>query len=424
MRFSLRGPAALALAALLLPAVPGAGAATCGSAAAAKAGRWYVASPPLPAHSAAYQAIRGDVRHLRTVAVDPADPRVVLVTDGERLTRSDDGGCTWHEVWQLPATPAADLPSRDTGEITSIDVAHVGGRSRVIAGVMAVGYGLATAGGTYLVRSDDGRTGWTSTGGAVALAGRYDRDRGTWPPTAHTGAGGTVYAAIPSPAGTVEYLRSTDGGRTWTVRDLGTDPATPTSLTGFAVSPYDANDLWEWGGRTSSAGDTLPGVRHSTDGGTTWASVDPWPMFNAVAKPVWSMLDVAWPRPGRPARLLVLGTSGSTIGKNPPSASWSADGRTFQQLVPGTRLELERAAVTHTPSGDAIVVAPGGQALRVRCALHAPAARDWLPLPPTPAPPKDSWALLGPDLAKASSTVPPVVAVPTWQRLALLTVVR
>lgn len=421
------------VAALLATALPAggvvgvapAGAAACGRVAAAKAGRWFVSSPPLAAHSTANQALRGDARRLVAVGVDPADPAVVVVSDGERLLRSDDGGCGWQVVWQLPSLPAPDLPSRDVAEITSVDVAHVAGRSRVTVAVVAVASWMTPSyAGTYLVTSQDGRNGWASTGGPLTLTGVFDPLRGYWAPRVRSGANGTLYAAVPSPAGTVEYVRSDDSGRTWSLRGTP-DATTPTSMTSFFVSPWDADELWEAGGATSRGGDPLTRLRHSTDGGVTWTPIAPWTVFGS-ATPSWTTLDVAWPRAGRPARLFVVGTYYASGTAQPaPTASWSGDGgRTFHIAFPGTRSDLEHATLAHTTTGDAIVVTPEGATFRVPCATDVPDSRQWRTLPTAPLPPKDSWIAVGPDVARASATSPPVVAVPLWRQIELLTVVR
>lgn len=409
---------------LLVPftAVPGVAAPPCGRAAAASAGRWFVTTPPSEPHSDVHQDVHGDVRGLHAVAVDPADPRVVLATDGDALDRTDDGGCSWRRVWRLPDSPAADLPSRDVGEITAIHVAHAGGASRVTLAVTAVGWGLTVQGGTYLVTSADGRTGWSSSG---LQAGRYDDARGFWPPLLHDGARGTLYAAIPSPLGLVSYLRTTDGGRTWTTQTALTSlPDNPTSAAGFAVSPYDPDDVWEWGGWTTKTGDPRTGLRHSTDGAATWTWVDPWPSFAREEPPTWTAADVAWPRPGRPARVLVLGQRAHVVAP-PPVGSWSGDsGRTFQAIVPGTRNVALHAALTHTPAGDAVLVVENGAAYRIGCATRAPTYLDWRPLPTAPVAPDEVWARFGTDLLRSSATAPPVVVVPTSRQIELLTVVR
>jgi hypothetical protein len=420
----LRGSVALALLALSLPALPAGARVTCGRAAAVRAGRWYVSAPPLPAHSSTHQTMHGDVRHLRATAVDPADPRVVVVTDGERVQRSDDGGCSWRQVWALPAGPGADGPDRDVSEVTSVDVAHVAGRSRVLLAVMGNGWGASYGARSYLVRSDDGRTGWGLVGDAATLTGPYDVQQGSWPPVVHS-AGEVAYAAVSGPLGSVSYVRSADGGRTWAVRSDPADLGAPTRMTGFAVNPWKPDELWEWGGTRSKAGDTLPGLRRSDDGGRTWRAIDPWAAFGDW-HPNWSTADLAWPRAGAPARLLVLGGARSASGTEPAVAVWSGDGgATFHQILPATRLPLVHAAVTHLASGDAVVVAEDGESFAVRCAARPPSSADWRALPRTPKPPAGSWTVLGPDLARAGGPPPGgVVAVPTTSNLQLLTVVR
>jgi hypothetical protein len=422
----LRGSVALAILALSASALPASARTTCGRPAAVRSGRWFVSEFRLAAHSPAHQTVHGDVRRLRATALDPVDPRVAVVTDGERVLRSDDGGCSWHQVWALPDGPpgsAADGPDRDISEITSVDVAHVAGRSRVLLAVMGNGWGSTYGARSYLVRSDDGRTGWTLVGDAATLTGPYDHQQGSWPPVVHS-VGEAAYAAVSGPLGTVSYVRSNDGGRTWAARSDATDLGAPTGMTGFAVSPWSPDELWEWGGTRSKAGDTLPGLRHSADGGRTWRAIAPWAAFGTWDVS-WSTADVAWPRRGAPARLLVLGGTSTASGATPPLGVWSGDGgATFRQVIPGTRQPLVHAAVTHLASGDAVVVTENGESFAVRCALTPPSGADWRPLPRAPKPPAASWSVLGPDLARVGGTAPGVVGVPTTAYLQLLSVAR
>jgi hypothetical protein len=425
-----RRAATTLLLALATGLAPGpARAAACGRPAAAKAGRWYVAAPPLPAHSAAYQQLHGDLRRLRAVAVAPGDPRVVLATDGERVQRSDDGGCSWRQVFAVP-DPAADAasdpaaagatPSRDLDEITSIDV---GPRGRTLLAVEPTGYGPRAGGRTYLYLSPDGRTGWTSVGDATLLASVDDPFAGASSPMVRSGAGGVAYVAFVS-RGTVAYLRSGDG-RTWTRQTAAAAPGDPVAIGGFAVSPWNADELWEWGGTQSQARDTLTGLRHSTDGAKTWTAVNPWPFFGANP-PTWHSADVAWPRRGAPARLLVLGaTRDPTTPEGPPALAWSGDGgRTFVQAVPPDRTSVVDAAVVHTATGDAVLVAASGVTYVVPYRGRLPRATDWRTLPAPPVKPDAEWTGMGYDRARASATAPGVVVLPTWAKVELLTVGR
>ena len=273
MRRRLVGLACLSLTATA-GAVP-ASAAPCGRAAAVRSGFWFVATPPLPPHTGAHELWHGAGARLRTVAVDAADPRVVLVTDGVRVQRSDDGGCTWRQVYALTGAPGVTTPDGDVGEIRSMDVTRVGGRVRVLLLVQSVGYDYPQPVRTVVVRSDDGYTGWAAVADPL-FVGVHDYARGPWGPVVR-GTAQVAYAAMPSPTGAVAYFRSTDGGRTWALRTSPTDRTAPVAIVGFAVNPWNPAELWEWGGRWSQAGDMLTALRRSTDGGATWSSVDPWP---------------------------------------------------------------------------------------------------------------------------------------------------
>ncbi len=398
-------------------------AAGCGRAAAAKAGRWFVAAPPLPAHSATYQTIHGDLRRIRAVAVDPADARVVLVTDGERVQRSDDGGCTWRQVYQVPASPSDANPYADVDQIAGIDAVRIGGRTRVLLVVRPTGWGPTVGGRTYVVRSADGRTGWTTDIDGPPF-GLDDPASGGSPPVLHSTPAGMTYLASASPIGTVSYSRTSDGV-SWLRRGPTASPDDPVAINGFAVSPYDRDELWEWGGTRSRSGASLTGLRHSRDGGTSWQSVDPWPFFGPNP-PTWHSVDVAWPRRGAPARLLALGaTRDPTSPEGPPTLSWSGDGgRTFRQVLPPGRASVLDAAIVHTATGDAVVATPSGATYLVPFRGRVPRPGDWRALAPAPVKADAEWTAMGYDRARATATTPGVVALPTWARVELLTVRR
>lgn len=382
--------------------------------------RWSVVTPPLPPPSTERFVVQQAQPALRAAAADPANARVLVATDGARVQRSDDGGCSWHEVWRLPSD--ADGPSDALSQITGVDVAHVAGKSRVLLAVRDVAPATLTR--SYVVRSDDGRTGWTV---AYSSPGTYDPQAG-WAPMVHS-AGAVAYAVVPSPAGYVTYVRSDDGGRTWADR-TGADATTATTLTAFAVDPWRPDEVWEWGGG-SSRGVGPAGVgpatrlRRSTDGARSWSPVDPWSMFPATNQPDWRSVDVAWPRRGGPARVLVLGGPGNAAtGEPPPVAAWSGDGgATFRQVVLPWRTSILQAAVAHTPSGDAVLVTTSGVVLRAVYRARVPSAADWRTLPSTPVcvTPGDASAI-GYDRAMATATSPSVVVVPTLSRIELLAV--
>ena len=400
-------------------AVP-AGAATCGRAAAIRTRSWFVATPPLPPHSAAHQPLHGSAARLRTMALDPADPRVVLASDGVRVQRSDDGGCAWKQVYALPDPPGATTPDGTVGEILSIDVTRVAGKTRVLLAVQGTGWDIPATARTVIVRSDDGYNGWTAVTDPQ-FAGVYDATAGAWKPVVR-GAGAVAYAAVPSATGAVAYLRSVDGGKTWALRSSPADLKAPVAILGFAVNPWDTDEVWEWGGHWSRGGDPMTGLRRSTDGGATWTSFDPWPAY--ATKPLWQSADVAWPRKGGPARVVVLGDAAAGNDVAAPILAWSGDaGATFHLAVPPSRdVSLYDAAVAHLANGDAVIVAGNRLAYRVRHTGRPPRRGDWLKLAKSPEEPPVT--VLGYGFARGSATTPGVVAVPTLRTVQLLTVAR
>ncbi|HVF06529.1 MAG TPA: hypothetical protein VNA20_16940 [Frankiaceae bacterium] len=420
MRHRPSGLACLCLSAAVAagPAATPSAAAPCGRGAAARPGTWYVSTPPPATRTPVRQALTGPYSALRAVAVDPADPRVVFVTDGGQVARSDDAGCSWRTVYTLPGAPASG-PDGDTGEIRSIDVARVAGRTRVLLALDGAGNDTPYVARPVLVRSADGVTGWTPVTEAGFAAGVYDAERGRWAPVVRS-SGGTAYAALPGPAGAVAYFRSTDGGATWALRSSPADPAAPVRLTGFAVNPWNADELWEWGGRWSRGRERTTGLRRSTDGGATWTWLDPWPSYER--KPSWQSADVAWPRRGGPARVLVFGEADDgDVEIDAPVLAWSGDGgKSFNAALPPTRTVLFEAAVTHLANGDAVVVAPDRTAFRIAHRGRPPLRADWrtLPKPPESA----AFATAGYDAARASGALPALVAVPGARTVQLMAV--
>lgn len=387
-------------------------AAPCGRAAAERSGKWFAAQPPLPPRGLGRQVLHGTSAQVRAAGIDPADPRIVLATDGTRVQRSDDGGCTWREVWSLG-------PEDAVVEITSIDVARVAGRTRVLLTTVAEPYRpVANVVRVQVVRSDDGRGGWTT---AYETVGTLNATQGYNFVKVRSGAGGAAYAVVPSPEGTVSYVRSADG-RDWQARV----PAAGTAmyqLWGLAVSPWNPDELWEWGDAVSG-GRTL---RRSTDGARTWQRVDPWPAYEP--DPVWRVVDVAWPRRGGPARVVVPGGSGTSQSAEGfdanPVLAWSGDGgATFGLAFPprGMKLSMANGPVSHTPRGDVVLVAGAGTVLRVPYGRRVPRPEEWRRLASLPVPHSLENDHFGYDAMRAGGTAACGLLVPTFTNLQLLTV--
>lgn len=387
---------------------PSATAAPCGRTAAARAGAWFDARPPLPDRYPGRDLVEGGIRVLRAAALDPVDPRVVVATDGTRVQRSDDGGCTWREVYDVG-------PGDAVTQIAALDVARVGGRSRVLL-VLVTEPPRPVAGVARfeVVRSDDGVSGWTSVHTSFGLLTAQHHD-----PVAlvRSGAGGTAYAVLPSLTGTYSYVRSPDG-RTWQERTPPGDADASVGLTGIAVSPWNADEVWEWSMLSAAR------LRVSVDGAVTWRPVDPWPTYEN--DPYWLLADVAWPRRGGPARVVVAGGSTpSAVTPADPSAvlAWSGDGgATWGLSFPPKSVSLVNGPLASTLRGDVVLVGQDGTTFRVPHTGRVPKRAEWRRIAPLgPAEPTVQYHL-GFDADRTGGMSPGVVLVPGLQRLRLLTV--
>ena len=378
--------------------------AACARATAERSGRWFTARPPMPWRHDARRALDGGGATVHVAAMDPASRTTLFVSNGEHVLRSNDGGCSWMTVYALDA-PSVTGADGALGDITGIDVARVQNRTRVL--LVARAYTHPAQVRTVVVRSDDGYTGWEVVTDPVAF-----------PPTTYAGGavpmvrsgGGVAYVAYPGPDGRTAYARSSDGGQTWARRTPLPDATAPGSIQGFAVSPYDPDDLWEWGGGPT-------GLRRSTDGAGSWMTVDAWPAYDT--DPSFVTADVAWPRRGAPARVAVAGSVGGRDGGHDLLA-WSGDGgRTFQTALPPLKtVELYDAALTHLPGGHLVVVTDGRLTYLVPHRGRTPVRADWRALPQTPERPSAFAARP----AFASATRPTGVAVASSLTLQLLVV--
>src|SRR5438270_181967 len=98
---------ALGILALAMPAtlagslVPAAATSSCAN--VKKSGPWSTtAFPTWPGNDATVESTNQDGSEMNVeVAVDPTAPNVAYVSDGRRLDRTTDGGCTWTEVFNL-----------------------------------------------------------------------------------------------------------------------------------------------------------------------------------------------------------------------------------------------------------------------------------------------------------------------------------
>jgi hypothetical protein len=190
-------------------------------------------------------------------AVDPVDPRRVVVTDGTSVKLSDRSGCGFRTVLTLGQLPTTEVP--------------VSGAQATVVEVVVL-----PSHTTLLVLDEQGRT---------RVLASDDAERGTWrvaetglppggaPQAVTAGTGGTAYLALaPSPATGVlgvpaspgGLFATEDGGATWQQR--GGAATVTAGLTALAGDPGTPGLLH------AIAGDD---VVRSTDGGRTFAVPEP-----------------------------------------------------------------------------------------------------------------------------------------------------
>jgi len=202
-----------------------------------------------------------------SVAMSPADPKVLLLASADGVVRSADGGQTWRKTtgWEVAdvhtfafdhgdpahvyaATAWGPLRSTDGG--ASWQLAHEGLNSFYCQALVAD----AAQPGRVILGTEDGL--YLSTDGAVTWR-RADF------PTVNVlrlaQSAQDLHLLIAGTEGRGAWL-SRDGGMSWTSVDPGSAKA---NLYAVALSPRDASQL--------AVGGWAVGVRVSADGGRTWA---------------------------------------------------------------------------------------------------------------------------------------------------------
>ncbi|MDB6128561.1 MAG: hypothetical protein JWM35_2457 [Verrucomicrobia bacterium] len=201
-----------------------------------------------------------------SIAMSPADPRILLVAAGDGVVRSADGGKTWRRVtgWEVldvrkfvfdVGNPSLVYAATSWGLLRSTDagatwqVAEKGLARMYCQTIIAD----AAHPGRVLLGAEDGV--YVSTDAARSWR------RASFPTA-------TVLRLAQSPADPRFVVAGTQGKGVWLSRDGGKnwsqgDPATATAnLYAAAISPHDAAKLATGGWGTS--------VRVSLDGGRTW----------------------------------------------------------------------------------------------------------------------------------------------------------
>ena len=312
---------------------------------ASRAGRWLPTGGP-------------DGGFVISLAVDPADPRVVYAGGFDNIFKSTDGGGTWHYVGHAGAEVSAlaiDPTHPETvyaGTTGDLLKSTDGGRHWHTADA-----GMGNAGtsprwgrehwlGALLVEPNRPQTVYarvdfglfmTRNGGA---RWRFERPR-LGPRSVLSAAAidpahpGTVYAAwtVSGYGGAANLYKTTDGGSSW--QRITTHGAKPS----FASMAIDADAS----GTIYATDATHPGIYTSTDGGTTW-SVVTLPLQSAGGLQVF---------PGSRGRLYATTTSGSVFASSDAGATWQALG-TEPGLAGGPIAVDPRNPETVYGSGDGV----------------------------------------------------------------------
>lgn len=215
-------------------------------------------------------------------AIAPRRPNRIYVTNGSTVVLTEDGGCSWNEVFSLRDLPDLDMPvSKLTGaRIESLSVPEEASAQSEMVMVVTETIGPATR-PHVISTSDAGRT-WDLRDNGLPLVSGNVYQLNIAPSDART-----MYLLMQgSPAtGTVLWVTQ-DGGASW--QERGEIPG----AIGLRVDPIQPRSLWFYGGALLFSG----------DGGSTFSEIK-------YAAPPVAMVDV-FHAPGAPSRVLAYQVEG------------------------------------------------------------------------------------------------------------------
>ncbi|PKL81961.1 MAG: hypothetical protein CVV24_12545, partial [Ignavibacteriae bacterium HGW-Ignavibacteriae-3] len=225
----------------------------------------------------------GRVRGLAIDVRTNADPNITIITGGVSggLWKSTNNGNSWSKTTNNSQLHSVTTIVQDT-RAGKQDIWYAGSGEQL--GNSASGNGGASYLGDGVFKSTDNGNTWT------ALASTQANNPGSWSSDwqyvwrlaidRNNSAQDVVYAAT-----TGGVYRSQNGGTTWTlILPAGVNSAVPLDIA-------TANDgtLYVASGSVGGAGNTIKGIRKSTDGGNTFTNVTPVEMPENYGRMVFSI---------------------------------------------------------------------------------------------------------------------------------------
>ena len=268
------------------------------------------------------------------------DATIFVGTIGQGIWRSRDGGETWDRS-RLQVRPGRFGMSGES-EVRAFAV-HPQDHRTVYAG---------TDTGVY--RSQDGGDSWEKLESPM-------NDVPIWVLAVDPVEPDIVFAGTRPSA----LFRTRDAGRTWDKLDVDLVDECPNvvvpRVTAMLVDPEDHDSVW--------AGIEVDGVRHSSDGGDTWETVD-----GSISDPDIHHMVVS---PGPPKTLLTI-TPGEVFSSTDGGCTWEGVG-----VAPQVSLPYCRAAAVKEDDPNVVYMGSGEGAYGGVGALHRSSdrGRTWEPIP-------------------------------------------
>ncbi|HVE63139.1 MAG TPA: hypothetical protein VNB94_05000 [Mycobacteriales bacterium] len=268
---------------------------------------------------------------IRAHAVVTGRPSTILVTDGQRVMRTTDRGCTWDFVLEEGTRigQATVFTPLDGNEFIDLDTASYNTRSKrvyVLAKGSLVSVGVGDAGARGLPRvfvsDDDGAT-FRAASSGLPVHGEPLRIRVADGPDA------VAYVAVADTiVGTESLYVTRNAGVSWTKTSGGSSilPSLEGSITDFAVDSGRPDQVWAWDDEA---------LFRSTDSGATFRPVP------EVTEPV-STMEFGYNGLGK-----ISDVRAFHLGRATADYSAAPNLRWLGEEVPGAVLSVAR-----TPGGE------------------------------------------------------------------------